>query len=90
MASSVLVKAFMDWKSYGHKANLKLGDKAYAYDIRNRFGFASPREELTAFFLSDWCQFLLAGFPVDYGVMMEALVRQGFGVSVLQDEQDVV
>ena len=79
IAASVLVRAFMDWDTYGQAMDCAIGDKRYACLLRHAFGFGSPREELIAFFTSDWFQFLLSGFPlVDDEATMEELARRGF------------
>ena len=77
MAASVLVRAFMDWDTYGQAMDCTIGDKRYACLLRLEFGFGSPYEELVAFFTSDWFQFLLGGFSVDDEAVMEELARRG-------------
>ena len=77
MASSVVIRAFMDWDTYGKAMDCAIGDKRYACLLRLEFGFGSPREELIAFFASDWFQFLLGGFSVDDEAVREELARRG-------------
>ena len=80
MAASVLVRAFMDWDTYGQATDCAIGDKRYSCLLRLEFGFGSPREELVTFFASDWFRFLLGGFSVDDEAVREELVRRGFPI----------
>lgn len=77
MAASVLIKAVMDWETYGQCTDCNVSDRAYSCDLRWRLGFDSPREELIAFFSSDWFRFLLDGFSVECDAVMEELRRKG-------------
>ena len=77
IAASVLVRAFMDWDTYGQAMNCAIGDKRYSCLLRLEFGFGSPYEELIAFFTGEWFQFLLGGFSVDGEAVMGELARWG-------------
>lgn len=77
IASSVVVQANLDWHKYADQEDCEITDREYAEIIADA-GFASPREELIAFFYSEWCLFLVDGVPaVSYEAMMDELRRRG-------------
>ena len=64
IASAILVRAIKDWRKYGHVTDKPGYDdwQAYLQWLKARdMGFDSPREELLAFFASDWFELLCWG-----------------------------
>jgi len=77
MAASVVAQANLDWHKYSGQEDCDIADREYAEVVADA-GFTSPREELIAFFDSEWCLFLVDGVPkVSYEAMMDELRRRG-------------